>query len=1415
MAGLYDIGSSGIQAYRKALSVTGQNIANMNTEGYRRREASMEEISGTQGSILSVSDQVGLGVRVNEIGRAFDEFIVARARDSQSAFSKADSYRDALNNLETVLLPDDYDLTFSINQFFDGISNIAQAPGDLAGRVVALEQGKSFASAFSSLAGSLEGLKTSIEGEIKNSISSLNIEVQGLSFINSQLISAGGSGDSANALLDQRDKSISTISEFVGLSAVYQQRGDAKLSLGSTGNGPILVNSKDAELVSVSFENGKVSIYTGTGGSTTSTKQATGGVLAGLISAYDTISQTARDLDGMAKQVVADLNSVHRSGLTLDGERGGDIFTLGAISANQLATNLGTFTTSVTSIDQSVGDVELSVTYDKLKDLWIATDQDGTFAASGQNSINYQGINLSIAGIAADGDVVTLSQSTEKAANMQFLLARGEDFAAAGEFLSSEGIKNTGSALISVSAFSSPALADLPDLTQLLPNDLGVAAATRLRSDGVVGVIPAGVTNIEVFSLKTQNNVSFNLTDTQQDNLLELKVTIDGVEHEFLMTDTDGHQLFDNKMDLADLAYLLNSGSITSKNNKSFADLGVFAAGDNGLLSVASNSAELSAGSAILSEGSNIIGGFSQGNSTASEVHIFTREGRQIAGKPLSNLEVIKYLTAENGFLANAEYSADYLNGKADSGFMGSRVHRTSPSGTHTLRFSASGFVPPVSSGATIQDSVPTSAQTISLAVGEETGSQIDIPQGVMAGYIAQEINNLGADLGVKAQAETRVLMSDFPAGIISFTLKSDNSTPVKVSGSTNSSDLRDLVAIINTKTQETGVIASVSSDLTQLVLTNFSGSDIVFGEVTTESSGITFMPVGSIAEDRIASPIILGGSNNSTKFARFGGEITLSVSSEFSLNTNFGIKNSVADPFLDGMISREVDPAGSWMQLGFKAIEGIDGNEARPDGSLASAASAKFSIALETDGSNNRISSEVHSAQLTDLSSHSIAAALAEKVRSLGPVPVLKGLKVTQLPSEGDSIVLRLGQQDYTLRMAGGEIIFEGPEINRLSASFNNQLELVVSAKDGMETGELLHVSPNASDASRALFGLSESAQSQELIGRSFSDEIITSDPITIEVSANGSTYSVQFSLSNSALSVTSLPSLPTHLQISVAIPESGFHQINIVSSGTDDGNDLRVLPGANATTLGLVVTPNQLLVDSSGLRILTIDKTAIDITAASESIVSEHISLNDLPDEELIVLMTGDGTRRLSMQFDKQPIPVRSGLPRPLDVVVTDSSSRRIEILDHETGHSIASRYLDATGRFNVAGVDLQINGTVMNGDTFSVTGNLNGEGDGRNISELLELRSFDSKTGRGGFSEKFSAIILDVGAKVRTAVIAASSGEAMRDAAMEIESEFSGVNLDTEAARLLEQQQAYQALARVLSTAKELLETLMNSL
>ena len=45
MASLFEIGKTGVQAYRQSLSVTGQNIANINTEGYNKRNADISEVA--------------------------------------------------------------------------------------------------------------------------------------------------------------------------------------------------------------------------------------------------------------------------------------------------------------------------------------------------------------------------------------------------------------------------------------------------------------------------------------------------------------------------------------------------------------------------------------------------------------------------------------------------------------------------------------------------------------------------------------------------------------------------------------------------------------------------------------------------------------------------------------------------------------------------------------------------------------------------------------------------------------------------------------------------------------------------------------------------------------------------------------------------------------------------------------------------------------------------------------------------------------------------------------------------------------------------------------------------------------------------------------------------------------------------
>ena len=90
MPSLFDIGKSGLQAYRQSLAVTGQNIANINTDGYKKREASLEEVTGAGGGVTEISDQTGLGVRVENIKRAFDEFLLDKVRQTSSLFEKTD-----------------------------------------------------------------------------------------------------------------------------------------------------------------------------------------------------------------------------------------------------------------------------------------------------------------------------------------------------------------------------------------------------------------------------------------------------------------------------------------------------------------------------------------------------------------------------------------------------------------------------------------------------------------------------------------------------------------------------------------------------------------------------------------------------------------------------------------------------------------------------------------------------------------------------------------------------------------------------------------------------------------------------------------------------------------------------------------------------------------------------------------------------------------------------------------------------------------------------------------------------------------------------------------------------------------------------------------------------------------------------
>lgn len=104
---------------------------------------------------------------------------------------------------------------------------------------------------------------------------------------------------------------------------------------------------------------------------------------------------------------------------------------------------------------------------------------------------------------------------------------------------------------------------------------------------------------------------------------------------------------------------------------------------------------------------------------------------------------------------------------------------------------------------------------------------------------------------------------------------------------------------------------------------------------------------------------------------------------------------------------------------------------------------------------------------------------------------------------------------------------------------------------------------------------------------------------------------------------------------------------------------------------------------------------------------------------------------------------------------------------------------------------------------------------EGDNSNAVAMAKLS--ESKVMNGGKStlaDVFENTKIDIGSKTKAAEVRVGSAEAIyQQAYARVESE-SGVNLDEEAANLMRFQQAYQASARIMTTAQQIFDTLLTS-
>ncbi|MFM1861704.1 MAG: flagellar hook-associated protein FlgK, partial [Pseudomonadota bacterium] len=994
--------------------------------------------------------------------------------------------------------------------------------------------------------------------------------------------------------------------------------------------------------------------------------------------------------------------------------------------------------------------------------------------------------------------------SRGKAANMRFLPERPQAIAAGALSLASRADANLGTAEISAQIEGGVEPPDLRPLGSILRNDGSALSATRLRAEGVVGYIPAGTGAVDLYSLAHQDSLSFTVTDTALGGMAQLALNLGGTTSTFALGANSAWadlRARDPEADMSDLAEMLNEGTIRSTETsptvpKSFASLGLHASGEGGILTISRTSGGITSGAIDGLSGTVIAG-----NATPSTIQVFTREGRHVAGTPLSQAELVGLLTEENGFMPQAEYRADWLNGAGGAGYLGMQVTQALPAGEQVLRLS----------GAEVTSALADGAVTFKAGSDIET---IQIAPAASAETLAALINARSADTGVHASARTRLELSFGATGAYTaaFTLQGTNATPIEIDIASATAHFATLRDTINNRAGLTGITATMSPDGQRLVLESATGADIVLGSVSATGAALKHRAVDSAFAGATAATFTAGQT------LRQKGELTLRAAAPAGFIDIDG-NLSAADPFTGGILARQISAAGERQDIAFGIVEGIDTNEAARDGLAASAAAGVYALTV------GGISASAKAADLVDPSSAGVAAAIAAGLRAQAPLPALTGATVTALPPEGASVDVLLGAQRYTLTMKGGEVRVEGPEAGRVVAGFvpvTGGFKLEVETLHGLLTGQSLRLDP-AGDASAATaFGLATGASA------TVTGKIFETAPAAPKVSPSGNvslmlgtqTFTIPFAtiLSNSTAQT------PTKTQISQdatieALPITGTGnpvRLVITLTGAAAGQPFRVLPGTGNAALGLETANAQLRVTAAGLSAESVDGQPVAIGGTAQSLAGQRITLGNLPDEDLIVVMTGaGGARRLAARMDPPGARPPPGLPPAVEVRVLDAAQRRVEIIDRVTGHSIATRSYDADGLIVAGGYRFVVDGATATGDRFFVVPNTGGIGDARNTEALMALEKLDPATGRGGFSDIFRALVTDVGGKVRTATISAASAEALRDGAAEVESAFAGVNLDSEAAQLLQQQQVYQALARVMTTARDLLDTLLRSI
>ncbi|TFB95983.1 flagellar hook-associated protein FlgK [Cryobacterium adonitolivorans] len=349
---------TGLVAARAGLDVVGQNIANVNTDGYtRQRVTTSSTTAAARAGLVAWGAVPGTGVSVDGISRLGSATLDAKVRATAATAGYAAVRANALGSVENSLkepgvngLSDQLQKFWAAWQELSNGTNTAAAAGVLLGEAGTLTSQintgyRAVTDEWAAVRSSTDALVTEVNGAAK--------QVAELNGVIRQTLASSGS---ANELIDKRDGLTATIAAITGASVRPQANGTVDVLIG----GNPLVSGTDVQVLTVS---GPTSLSAGNGPVQLEWAHhpgqpvvVDGGELAGALSLLGpadadgtggALAEAAASYNGFAAYLADTVNAIHQTGATSTGVTGLAFFTY--VDGNAAAT-LGVVPTTAAGI---------------------------------------------------------------------------------------------------------------------------------------------------------------------------------------------------------------------------------------------------------------------------------------------------------------------------------------------------------------------------------------------------------------------------------------------------------------------------------------------------------------------------------------------------------------------------------------------------------------------------------------------------------------------------------------------------------------------------------------------------------------------------------------------------------------------------------------------------------------------------------------------------------------------------------------------------------------------------------------------------------------------------------------------------------------------------------------------------------